>query len=430
MELWVVNLIGNLFEIIVLNLFFSACCERKFTAKKHYLLNIPILALLFIGTNLFIGKSLFIILSSIICNLTMALLFKCKWHLRFLYALSVWLIIALTEILMMIIFNFHGIDTALTQTDPIYFAIGTILSKIFSLILICILKLFIKKRQYSIKNVFLILPLPVSSALVLAMLMPVFYDTDNLLKFFGISVTTAMLIVANMSIFYFLDKQDDYITAKAKLMFAESQLDAQKEHYKALYNHLNEIKMFRHDMKNRMISLMGLLNKNETGKALQVMQNSLDTLDLQTKDVINSGNPVIDAVLHSKLSDARNNNVQMDCSVKLPYDISVDEIEFGILLGNIIDNAIEASAALSETLRTPIKLSIISTQSNISINVINSTVNDIDTDCPITTKKDAGNHGYGIKIIKAIAEKHNGFADFECKNNVFTTKVNISNSSL
>lgn len=427
MELWMVNLTGNILEIIILNLFLSACCERKFPAKKHYLLCIPVLLLLFTGTTLFIAQSTFIIISSIISNLAMTLLYKCKWYMRFLYAVSIWLIIALTEIIVSVLFNFYGIATSLTQQDPLLFAIGTIISKIFGLITVCIVRLFIKKRQYTAKNVLLILPLPLSSVLVLAMLMPTFYNSSNVLLHTGILTSSALLIVANMSVFYFLDKQDDYIASKAKLMFAESHIEEQKAHYKELYANLNETRIFRHDIKNQMLSLMGLMRSNETEKALQAMQTSLDMLDKNGKNIIDSGNPVIDAVLQSKLTDAQNKNVQMLTSIKIQYDINVDEIEFGILLGNIVDNAIEASRQVQENLRAPIKLSIIATQGNISVNVTNSTIGNIDTSKLETNKSDKANHGYGIKTIKSIAEKYGGIAYFECNDNIFTTRVNISN---
>lgn len=430
MEIYIANFIGNLFELLILNIFMSSCCSRKFSPVKHYLLNIPVLIILFTGTNLFIGKSVFIIIASITSNFVMTLLYKCKWHMRLLYSFSVWLIIALTEILMMVFFNMYGINAQLSQDNPKFFILGTVVSKIFALIIACILRLFIKRKQYTIKNVLLVSPLPLSSAVVLVVLFPLYYTATEVITFAGIFVAAALLIIANMSVFYFLEKQDDYITSKAKLMFAENQITAQKEHYMELYSHLNEIRTFRHDIKNMMLSLMGLINEGETEKALKAIQNTLDVFDIQSKNTVNCGNPVIDAVIYAKHQDAQSKNIQLASSLKLPYDIKADEIEFGILLGNILDNAIEATEKVSEEKRIPITLSIISTQGHISVNTTNCTCENTDTASLQTTKKDTENHGYGTKIIKAIAEKYNGFADFESKDNIFTTRVNICNEKV
>ena len=95
-----------------------------------------------------------------------------------------------------------------------------------------------------------------------------------------------------------------------------------------------------------------------------------------------------------------------------------------------MDNAIEAAEKVPDKEKRYIKLALMSTEDRISVSIENPVAENIDTENLKTTKSDKGKHGYGIKSIKTIVQKYDGFANFTCENNIFTTNINMANINL
>ena len=151
---------------------------------------------------------------------------------------------------------------------------------------------------------------------------------------------------ANIAIFYIIDKQNDLIKTKEKLFFTETHINSQIAHYEELYRHQNELRTFRHNIKNIFLSLMGILKDGDADKALHAMKSNFDMLDEMNKNIVNTGHPITDAILQSKLHNANSEGIKLNISTKLTEKILVDELELGIILGNALDNAIEATAKI------------------------------------------------------------------------------------
>lgn len=217
------------------------------------------------------------------------------------------------------------------------------------------------------------------------------------------------------------------IETKEKLFFTETHINSQIAHYEELYKHQTEIRTFRHDIKNILLSIMGILKESDTEKALQVMQANLDMLDDSNKKIVNTGHPITDAILQSKLHDANTKGIKLSISTKLTEKIIVDELELGVVLGNALDNAIEATAKVKNSHEKVVTFDMITTAERIIITIENPVDGNVNTDKLITTKKDKENHGYGVGSIKTIARKYDGVAEFAYSNGMFTTNINIAN---
>ncbi|MBQ8016040.1 MAG: GHKL domain-containing protein [Clostridia bacterium] len=217
------------------------------------------------------------------------------------------------------------------------------------------------------------------------------------------------------------------IKTKEKLFFTETHINSQIAHYEELYKHQTELRIFRHDIKNILLSLMGILKESDTEKALQVMQANLDMLDETSKNIVNTGHPITDAILQSKLHDANTKGIKLCISTKLTEKIIVDELELGIVLGNALDNAIEAAARVKDIPEKVVAFDMITTAERIIITIENPVDGNVNTNKLITSKKDKENHGYGVGSIKTIARKYDGVAEFTCNDGRFITNINMAN---
>ena len=118
-------------------------------------------------------------------------------------------------------------------------------------------------------------------------------------------------------------------------------------HYREVENMYRQIRGWRHDYRNH-IQVMKALAANGDLDGLKAYLDELDT-DLNTVDtVIKTGNAMADAILNSKISLARSRNIPVQADAHIPVQLRMSELDLCVILGNLFDNAIEASLALPE----------------------------------------------------------------------------------
>ena len=132
--------------------------------------------------------------------------------------------------------------------------------------------------------------------------------------------------------------------------------------------------------------------------------------------------------MQSKLAVAESKGITLDFSVKISEKINVDLLELGVLIGNALDNAIEAAHTLTSNTEKTVFARIITKSGRIVVSVENPVEAAVDTKRIGTVKADKLNHGYGIKSMKTIAQKYNGDVFVSCEGNIFTTSINICNT--
>ncbi len=121
-------------------------------------------------------------------------------------------------------------------------------------------------------------------------------------------------------------------------------------HYQEVENMYRQIRGWRHDYRNH-IQLMKVLAANGDLDGLKRYLDKLDT-DLNTVDtVIKTGNAMADAILNSKISLARAKHITVHVDAHIPVKLNMSELDLCVILGNLFDNAMEASMALPEEAR-------------------------------------------------------------------------------
>ena len=109
--------------------------------------------------------------------------------------------------------------------------------------------------------------------------------------------------------------------------------------------------------------------------------------------------------------------------------MNIDSVDIAILLGNALDNAIEATAKLTDKRIKNILLMIILKGNDLNIIIKNPVEYDVNTDHLISNKKDKRFHGYGIINMKTVVDKYKGSLIFTCQDNIFRTTIILPNES-
>lgn len=215
------------------------------------------------------------------------------------------------------------------------------------------------------------------------------------------------VLLLNFTVFYLYDSLSK--SFKDKMQSELAKLETMYYHAQAemICNNAEELKRFRHDIKNRIIAVEQLLIQGNNNKAAEYLTDITDKLT-NIMSYSETGNIVIDSILNYKLTQAFQEGIKIDRRIVIPKDISVDDDDIIVILGNILDNAIEAAAKCENEryIRLNIRYDkgtlLISLKNNYDGNICksNSKIK--------TTKSNHEMHGIGLKSVELIVQKYYG----------------------
>jgi two-component system sensor histidine kinase AgrC len=195
-------------------------------------------------------------------------------------------------------------------------------------------------------------------------------------------------------------------------------------HYREVENMYRQIRGWRHDYRNH-IQVMKALAAQGDMAGIQAYLDKLDT-DLNTVDtVIKTGNAMADAILNSKISLAKSRHIPVQADAHVPVKLRMSELDLCVILGNLFDNAIEASLSLPEEQRLiRVYMDMKGTQLYISFTNFTATGKQKKIGRRFATTKGTG-HGFGLVRIDNIIEKLDGYLSRNSEDGAFTTEILI-----
>ena len=195
-------------------------------------------------------------------------------------------------------------------------------------------------------------------------------------------------------------------------------------HYREVENMYRQIRGWRHDYRNH-IQMMKVLAANGDMDALKAYLDELDT-DLNTVDtVVKTGNPMADAILNSKISLARSRNIPTQVDAHIPVKLKMSELDLCCIIGNLFDNAMEASMALPEEKRMiRVYMDMKGTQLYISFTNFTAAKKLSKVGKGFKTSKGEG-HGFGLVRIDDIVSRYDGYLSRNSEDGAFTMEILI-----
>lgn len=193
-------------------------------------------------------------------------------------------------------------------------------------------------------------------------------------------------------------------------------------HYREVDNMYRQIRGWRHDYRNH-IQTMKAYAAAEDWDAIKRYLDLLDD-DLTTVDtVIKTGNPMADAILNSKISLAKSKNIQVIADADIPLTLKSSEIDLCCIIGNLFDNAIEASLKLPED-RRMIRVYLDMRNTQLYISFTNLTAGKkLKKEGKLFRSTKGKGHGFGLVRIDAIVERLDGYISCNSEDGAFTTEI-------
>jgi len=231
---------------------------------------------------------------------------------------------------------------------------------------------------------------------------------------------TGMLII-NLVIFYLYGAIQDYYKQKLekeefyyRMGIYENQLNIMKDSYQ-------KIRELRHDMRHHLSELKYLANNNENMRLIHYIED-MEKHMLNAEEYVSSGNKEIDGTLNYLLQTAKKRLKEVDVSISIPEGLEVHNYLFNVVLGNLLENAMEAAI---KTERKYLKIHIKLKQSVLYINVENSFNGEVKLKEQkiMTSKSDTKEHGIGLDSVKRMVDEMNGMLDLRWKKDIFCVNV-------
>ncbi len=195
-------------------------------------------------------------------------------------------------------------------------------------------------------------------------------------------------------------------------------------HYQEVENMYRQIRGWRHDYRNH-IQTMKVLAKNGDMEGIQAYLDELDT-DLNTVDtVVKTGNAMADAILNSKISLARSKDITVQVDAHIPVKVKMSELDLCCIIGNLFDNAIEASLELPADRRLiRVYMDMKGTQLYLSFTNFTAGKKMMKVGKLFRTTKGDG-HGFGLVRMDNIIDRLDGYLSRNSEDGAFTTEILI-----
>ena len=208
---------------------------------------------------------------------------------------------------------------------------------------------------------------------------------------------------------------------KKRSEYLRKQMNVQQQTYIQQYENIRKVRKTQHDMKHRLVVIEQLLIEKDYERAQSYTKEFLAELDAVKE--FKYGDNTLSTLLLIKEETARERGVRMEINAEAINTTRVSEMDLTMIVGNLLDNAIEAAEKVEDH---PEVYVIIKTKSVLYISVKNR-VKDTDiikTGKPdYTTKENTLLHGFGIACIRELVDRNGGRLDMEASDGWFRTEI-------
>ena len=260
-------------------------------------------------------------------------------------------------------------------------------------------------------------------------------DTDAFVLFdekpdllWKVPMIALCIFAGEAALIYFWQRYRILLAERQKHFVEEQQVKAMKKRLEEAENFYGSIRKVRHEMKNHMANIKGLAGAGEYGEIEEYVRRMDETMqELEYKYV--TGNAVTDVIINDKCRRAEKAGIRFDADFRYGGEIPV--FDMGIILNNLLDNAIEACEKL-ETGKGFVRLSLKRKKQFLILCVENSFGGAVPVSkgspLPPTTKQSIlpgiiTEHGIGLENVRDIAERYFGGVNIKVKGDVFHVTV-------
>jgi two-component system sensor histidine kinase AgrC len=411
------DIIINLIDYLIIFKYFN-CFGKKRNLKNKYCISIFFSCIVLVSV---INQ-----LQNQYINLILCILMIYLYSLSFSYGISYHIVLPIlyigfgivAELIGFVIFNNLGS----IFPYPVQYYGSSFICEFIRYLIVCVFcsikKIKFPKLSFKIGKFLVIIP--ISSIVICCIAINIIQNSKNNLVNIMCMVIIIMTITSNILMFKMFFKVIDTLSDNYEKEMLLQEAEAKEQYYKEVEKSNREVRKIKHDFKNMLLAICG--NYKEKNKISEEISKIIKQLDESDKKIYTS-NVVINTIINNKISQAEKLNVKTEVNIKIPKSVSFDYKDAGILLGNILDNAIEACERINQDRRW-IQIDIFHQRSILFIKVCNGKIKN-SVNINKSSKSNVHNHGIGVTSINAVVKKYDGYVEFVDKGEEFEVDVSL-----
>ncbi len=258
--------------------------------------------------------------------------------------------------------------------------------------------------DFKVEDYFLLIVFPLSTIFELAILIKLGLTYELAGYYRYILAATILIILSNVCVYYLVHKIAKHNRIQSEKELYQQLLRYEERRYADIGEGLNQIRKIRHDIKNQLVLVSSKLEDSDIDGAKNLLEDITGNVN-SVGNIVQSGNKIVDYIISTKLGTLKDATIIVTGDIQ--DAISISDVDFSIILGNILDNAIEAAKKVQKPKVELVFFKKDNYQNIIIKNSIERSVFEENADLK-TTKEDSTRHGFGIKSVREIVAKYDG----------------------
>lgn len=414
----IMYMIIHIFDIVIMYKLFSVFFEPKPNSKifgaLSYLLYYLATGLIYIIVDI----AWITLCVNIITLLIITLNYKSSLNKKFLCVTFSYIIIFAGEILICAVTGYYEID--IFDKGSYNSVFGQAMIKVTTYVIALIISYFkdIRKDTPITKSSWLVtFFVPIAT-----MYMEFNYIASGTVDKLQACLSIIIVLMLNFICLYIYNS----LSSVYQIKMNEALLKQEKSYYlnqcELMKESTEQLRAFRHDMKNQLFVIKEMCDKNLCGDASVQLGKYAEEIEIKTH-YSNSGNMVIDSLVNYKLKNADVDGIEVETEISVPSKIDVEVSDLVTILGNLLENSLAALEAVSEN--RSLYLKVVYDRGRVIVfvkNTYSTPIKYINGEI-VSTKTDDEKHGYGLKNIKRTVEKYDGYMEIDHAQNIFSVDI-------
>lgn len=412
----IIYVISYIFTIYSMYNFMTAFFDEYITPQPVLVLSYILYPVILCTTYLTIDIPLVNLTAGLVAIFILTMNYKSSMKKRIVLDIFITMLFVLIDSIIAVLFGYTGVSPV--EQGSYSYPVGYVAIALTVFIASLISKKFKKKNsQENVSAVEWIasIAIPISSMYIIIIFLQYISTISKAKTVAGIVV----ILFINALVFVLYDRLSE--SNKAKLDSAIFEQEKKFYYEQCLYMQQNEenIRSFRHDMKNHLFTIAENIRTGKYEQAESYIKSMVNDKLYNERIYSSTGNIAIDSVLNYKLNEAAGKDIRVNANIKVPSDIVVDPTDITSIVGNLLDNSINAVSELNEE-NKEININLSYDRGRLFIAIQNKFDGEIKiSDGRPVTKKDTAEHGYGLKNVERTLEKYNGQIEYQYCDGIF-----------
>lgn len=249
------------------------------------------------------------------------------------------------------------------------------------------------------------------------------YKTFNNYEILNSLLFIIIIILSYVIIFIAISSVNRNIELEYKFKIIDTQIELQKQNYKTLNKSLEDYYAFRHDIRHTLLAIKLMLDAENYTDAADYFNRLNEDEIYKNVDVL-CKNFTIDSILKHYMSISYKYSIDFRVNANIPQDIHIDNLDLSVVIGNCVENSIEACNNILDNSRKFINLKAEIVGSQLVIKIINSFNGQVKKeDGIIITSKNGDGHGIGLSNVRKISQKYSGYFNIKYNDNEFEVGI-------